>query len=80
MSARAAAPAKDADSWVTSSPVADRTPVKPVADATGPLKRLTIDLDADLHRRFKSICAAHDLKMADEVRQAIEARLAQLAS
>jgi hypothetical protein len=79
MSARAAAPAKDADSWV-SPPVADRTPVKPVADATGPLKRLTIDLDADLHRRFKSICAAHDLKMADEVRQAIEARLAQLAS
>jgi hypothetical protein len=39
-----------------------------------PMKRLTIDVTEDLHRRIKMICAAHGLKMADELRRILEER------
>jgi plasmid stability protein len=38
------------------------------------MKRLTIDVTEDLHRRIKMICAAHGLKMADELRRILEER------
>jgi hypothetical protein len=42
------------------------------------LKRLTIDLEAAQHRRFKTVCAQHGLKMADELRRLIEMRIAEI--
>jgi|HubBroStandDraft_3_1064219.scaffolds.fasta_scaffold2558302_2 ParG len=42
------------------------------------LKRLTIDLEAAQHRRFKTVCAQHGLKMADELRRLIDMRIAQI--
>jgi hypothetical protein len=42
------------------------------------LKRLTIDLQAAQHRRFKTVCAQHGLKMADELRRLIDMRIAEI--
>lgn len=58
--ARAAGP--DADKWVE-----NREPETPAKDA--PMKRLTIDVPADLHRNIKSQCALRGTKIADEVRE-----------
>lgn len=43
-----------------------------------PTRRLTVDMPKSLHLRFKSLCARHELKMNDEVRQMIEARCLEL--
>jgi hypothetical protein len=40
-------------------------------DVAVPLKRLTLDLPADLHRRLKTHCAATGLNMADLCRDLI---------
>lgn len=45
---------------------------------TVPMARLTVDMPRELHRRFKTACAAHDTKMNDEIRGFIEHRLAEL--
>ncbi len=37
-----------------------------------PMKRLTIDVPASLHRRIKVQCAARDSNIADEVRALLE--------
>ena len=37
--------------------------------------RFTIDIDTELHRRFKSYCAAKGLKMADIIRELVEKTL-----
>jgi hypothetical protein len=66
MVARPAPASPDADNWVNDQP------------AAGPMKRLTIDLDLDKHKRFKSLCAALGLKMADEIRRAVDSRIADL--
>jgi hypothetical protein len=42
------------------------------------MKRLTIDLEATQHTRFKSLCAQHGLKMADELRRLLELRIAEI--
>jgi hypothetical protein len=42
------------------------------------MKRLTIDLEAAQHRRFKTLCAQHGLKMADELRRLLEHRIAEI--
>jgi hypothetical protein len=39
---------------------------------TRPKTRLTIDLDAELHAKFKSTCALRGTNMVDEVRAFIE--------
>ncbi len=49
-----------ADAWVES-----RTP----ADGPEPMKRLTIDVPASLHRSIKAQCAMRGTKIADEVRE-----------
>lgn len=58
---------KRADEWVTES-------TKPSVEEGAPvaLKRLTIDVPADLHRRLKVKAAAEGVKMADLVRHWIE--------
>ena len=49
-----------ADAWVES-----RAP----AEGPEPMKRLTIDVPASLHRAIKTQCAARGTKIADEVRE-----------
>jgi len=49
-----------ADAWVES-----RVP----ADGPEPMKRLTIDVPASLHRAIKTQCAVRGTKIADEVRE-----------
>ena len=39
-----------------------------------PTKRLTFDLDAELHRRMKLDCTQRDVKMSDEIRKLLEER------
>lgn len=43
-----------------------------------PKKRLSIDLPASTHRRFKTACSATGRKMVSELRGLIEARLVEL--
>ena len=65
MVARPAPASPDADNWVNDQPA-------------GPMKRLTIDIDLGKHKRFKSLCAALGLKMADEIRRAVDRRISEL--
>lgn len=62
---QAASPLKSADDWVMNRPA--ETPPEPVQEAI-PLKRLTIDIPAELHGRIKAQCALRGIKMADEIR------------
>jgi hypothetical protein len=50
---------------ITDSWVADRE----IGTQAIPMKRLTIDIPEDLHRRIKAATAARGAKMADEVRE-----------
>ena len=43
-----------------------------------PTKRLSLDLPASVHKRFKTACSATDRKMTDEVVRYIERRAAEL--
>ena len=59
-----------ADRWVGDVGIApEQAPQKPVR-----MKRLTIDVPADLHRRIKTECASEGLQMADVLRQMLEIR------
>lgn len=54
---------------------------KPVAKAAAtdePTKRLSLDLPASLHTRFKTACSATDRKMVGELQTYIEARTKEL--
>ncbi len=54
---------------------------KPVAKAAKmdePTKRLSLDLPASLHTRFKTACSATDRKMVGELQAYIEARTKEL--
>ena len=42
------------------------------------MKRLTIDLEATQHTRFKTLCAQHGLQMADELRRLLEIRMSEI--
>lgn len=53
-------PPAAADAWV-----AER--VVPVS--TTPMKRLTLDIPADLHRAIKTACASRGTKIVDELRE-----------
>jgi hypothetical protein len=52
----------------------DRRP----AAAAEPTKRLSLDLPASLHRRFKTACSATGRKMVGEIEAFIEHRTAEL--
>jgi len=49
-----------ADAWVES---------RSSDDASGQMKRLTIDVPESLHRQIKTSCAQRGTKIADEVRE-----------
>lgn len=70
--ARPATPSPAADQWVSERAMA------PAAAAAVPMKRLTIDLEAVQHTRFKSLCAQKGLKMADELRRLVEHRITEI--
>ncbi len=53
-----------ADSWVNNR----------MTPTDEPMKRLTIDIPLSLHQRVKSECALRGVKMADEVRDLLEAQ------
>jgi ParG protein len=69
MTARPQALSEAAEKWVESRPAG-----KPVA--TGPTKRLTLDIPEDLHRRFKIVCVQRDEAMHDVIRRLIEQEMA----
>ena len=48
------------------------------AVAEEPTKRLSLDLPASMHTRFKTACSATDRKMVSEVQAFIEQRTAEL--
>ena len=56
--------------------LADKPVVKTVPDE--PTKRLSLDLPASLHTRFKTACSATDRKMVGELQAFIEQRTQQL--
>jgi len=60
------------DDWVTRKP--EPMPERPVE----PTKRLSVDIPVSLHTRFKVVCAAKQLNMADMMRGAIEDRVRAL--
>lgn len=58
---------QDADKWVeerAQGPKKEKTETK----------RLTLDLDADLHRRMKVVCAKEGIQMAEEIRRLLAKR------
>ena len=59
--------AAGADAWVESRGKAGSS-----GKPTVKLKRLTIDIPADLHRRLKADCAGRDIAMADVIREMLE--------
>lgn len=59
------------DAWVAAGAEADGRPAV-AAPVQEPMKRLTIDLPADLHRRVKRGCADRGIKMADVVRDLLD--------
>lgn len=58
------------DDWVAS-----RVIPEPVVEVK--MKRLTLDVSEDLHRRIKMDCAKRGAKMADEIRALLEAHFSQ---
>ena len=54
-----------AEGWVQSSKPLDREP-------SGPMKRFTIDVPVELHKRVKAGCAQRGLKMCDLLRELLE--------
>jgi hypothetical protein len=50
----------------------DREEAPAEAAATGPVKRFTIDVPLELHRRLKSVYAQRGFKMADVLRELLE--------
>jgi hypothetical protein len=57
------------DRWVGDVGVSPERPAQPVR-----MKRFTLDVPEDLHRRIKSECANEGLKMADVLREMLETR------
>ena len=55
------------DHWVN-----NRNSPMPEPKSQEPMKRLTIDVSVNLHRRIKSQCALKNLRMADEIRDLLE--------
>ena len=50
----------------------------PPADPPVPSKRMSFDLPAPLHTRFKVACAQLGIKMKDEIIAAVRQRIAEL--
>lgn len=59
---------KQADKWVKN---------RSESSQAEPMKRLTIDVSADLHRAIKTACAMNGTKMAEEIRQLLTQKYLQ---
>ena len=69
--ARKAQPA--ADDWVAGGGGDGAAPTNPKPKQPVPMKRLTLDIPEELHRRVKSGCANRGEKIADVVRRFLDA-------
>lgn len=56
----------------------DHQPAPVSATPAEPTKRLSLDLPASTHTRFKTACSATGRKMVSEIQQFIERRTAEL--
>ena len=65
-------PQPEADAWVGGAGAEAVGPIKPTKQPV-PMKRLTLDIPEELHRRVKSGCAARGEKIADVVRRYLDA-------
>lgn len=54
------------------------TPARPKAVAEESTKRLSLDLPASMHTRFKTACSATDRKMVSEIQTFIDMRTREL--
>lgn len=54
------------------------TPALANAPVEEPTKRLSLDLPASMHTRFKTACSATDRKMVSEIQRFIEQRTTEL--
>lgn len=67
-----------ADDWVKSRGSVEElvapasSVVVPLPQAPEPMKRFTIDVTEELHKRIKSQCAQRGAKMADVIRELLE--------
>lgn len=59
-------------------PAARRAPLRGAPEPQEPTKRLSLDLPASKHMRFKTACSATGRKMVDEVEAMIDRRIAEL--
>lgn len=70
-------PAATAEDWIQ-QPTNDaaksekRAPLKVAEPVEQKMKRLTIEMTDDLHRRIKATCAKNGVRMADTVRAMLE--------
>jgi predicted DNA binding CopG/RHH family protein len=68
--------AADADDWVQNARQSDREAKTAIAPAppspVEAMKRFTIDVPNELHRRIKTQCAMRGAKMADVLREILE--------
>ena len=69
---KAAAPSKAADEWVDGKASEQNEQDTAQGNGNQKMKRLTIDVSEDLHRRIKVGCASRGVKMADEIRGLLE--------
>ena len=73
---KAKSPSKKAaeDAWVEGQASSTNSGEARPSDGqgSGKMKRLTIDVSEDLHRRIKVGCAGRGVKMADEIREMLE--------
>lgn len=60
------------------APVASAPAESKPAEPTEPTKRLSLDLPASVHTRFKTACSATGRKMVSEIHDFIERRIAEL--
>lgn len=60
------------DDWVAS-----RVTPEPELVPEVKMKRLTLDVSEDLHRKIKAGCANRGVKMADEIRALLETHFSQ---
>lgn len=69
---QATAPSKAADEWIEGKVPEETEQNAGQGNGSQRMKRLTIDVSEDLHRRIKVGCASRGAKMADEIRGLLE--------
>lgn len=84
---RKALQAADIDQFVENGPGRDQEAVKPALqkavlpesqdDVKPAFVNFTVKIPSDLHRRYKAYCSIRGVKMVDEIRSFIEARINQ---